>query len=222
MINRAERFDFLATNVSILKIKNPTPQGIRTYEQIPTNLGFVHPSYGRVYNGSGIIVNTKKAKAPSPDGYVYIYGIAEGKKSLLAARTKPENFEHFNKWTFWDGTGWVKGVKNIAPITDGISNELSVTPIEDGRYLLTFTVMGISDKIGIKVGSSPVGPFGETIEVYTVQSIAKRDFSLYAKPILTYQTWKLLVRYNTITLISGMIPERCHIYHPRFVWVNYK
>jgi hypothetical protein len=45
------------------------------------------------------------------------------------------------------------------------SNELSVTPTEDGRYFLTYTLLGISDKIGISVGKSPVGPFGETTEV---------------------------------------------------------
>jgi len=218
-------FDFLATNVSILKIKNPTPQGIRTYEQIPTNLGFVHPSYGRVYFGSGIFVNTKKAKAPYPDGYVYIYGIAEGKKSLLAARTKPENFEHFNKWTFWNGTGWVKGVKNIAPITDGISNELSVTPIEDGRYLLTFTVMGISDKIGMKVGSSPVGPFGETNEVYTCPEYRDRGLLPYNAKAHFHlsKPGELLVSYNTITLdFWNDIQRDASIYHPRFVWVTYR
>lgn len=35
-------FDFEQTNISLLKITNPTKESIKTQEQIPTELGFIH------------------------------------------------------------------------------------------------------------------------------------------------------------------------------------
>lgn len=218
-------FDFEANNIALLKIKDPTPESISNYEQIATNLGYVHPEYGRVYFGSGVFVNTKKANAPNPDGFVYIYGIAEGKKSLIAARTKPSEIENIDEWTFWSGEEWVKGKENITPITDGLSNELSVTPTEDGRYLLTFTVLGISDKIGIKVGSSPVGPFGEVNEVYTCPEYKGKGLLPYNAKAHYHlsKPGELLVSYNTITFnFWEDIQKDATIYHPRFIKVKYK
>lgn len=217
-------FDFEATNVAILKIKNPTPETIANYEQIPTNLGFDHPSLGKVYFGSGIFVNTKKAKAPCPDGFVYIYGIAEGKKSLLAARVKPKDFENLNRWLFWDGEKWVNDVHAVAPITNGVSNELSVTPTEYGTYFLTFTVLGISDKIGIRVGETPIGPFGEIMEVYTCPEFKEKGLLPYNAKAHYHlsKPGELLVSYNTITLnFWEDIQKDATIYHPRFVKVKY-
>lgn len=218
-------FDFEQTNITLLKIKNPTSSGIKYYEQISTDLGFVHPEYGRIYFGSGIFVNTKKANAPNPDGYVYIYGIAEGRKSLIAARVKPKKIENIDQWSFWNGDSWVKGKENILPITDGVSNELSITPTQDGRYLLTFTILGISDKIGIQVGSSPVGPFGKINEVFTCPEYAKKGLLPYNAKAHNHlsKPGELLVSYNTITFnFWEDIQKDATIYHPRFIRVNYK
>lgn len=218
-------FDFEATNVTILKIKNPVPEKIGVYEQIPTDLGYVHPVYGRIYFGSGIFVNTRKAGSPHPDGYVYIYGIAEAKKSLLAARVRPSDIEETGRWTFWNGREWVAGKENIFPVTDAVSNELSVTPTDDGRYLLTFTVMGISDKIGIRVGSSPIGPFGDINEVYTCPEYLEKGLLPYNAKAHYHlsKPGELLVSYNTITLnFWEDIQKDATIYHPRFIKVRYK
>jgi hypothetical protein len=218
-------FDFEQTQVALLKIKDPRPEGISNYEQMPTYLGFVHPEYGRVYFGSGIFVNTKKARAPHPDGYVYIYGVMEAKKSLIAARVLPGDIEAFDRWTFWDGENWVKNKEEVASLADGVSNELSVTPTGDGRYLLTFTVLGISDKIGIQVGESPVGPFGEINEVYTCPEYAEKGLFPYNAKAHYHlsKPGELLVSYNTITInFWEDIQKDATIYHPRFVRVKYK
>ncbi|MCP4311026.1 MAG: DUF4185 domain-containing protein [Bacteroidetes bacterium] len=218
-------FDFEQTDIALLKIKNPTSKGISSYEQLPTYLGFIHPERGRVYFGSGVFVNTKKAKAPDPDGYVYIYGVTEEKKSLIAARVRPGKIEKFDKWTFWNGESWVTNKEEVAPIVEHVSNELSVTPTGDGRYLLTFTVMGLSEKIGIRVGSSPVGPFGEIHEVYTCPEYAEKGLFPYNAKAHYHlsKPGKLLVSYNTITFnFWEDIQKDASIYHPRFIWVNYR
>lgn len=218
-------FDFEQTHVALLKIKNPTSEGISDYEQLPTYLGFVHPEHGRVYFGSGVFVNTKKAKAPHPDGYIYVYGVMEGEKSLVAARMLPSDIEEFDRWTFWNGESWVKNKEEVAPLAKHVSNELSVTPTGDGRYLLTFTILGISDKIGIQVGESPVGPFGEIHEVYTCPEYAEKGLFPYNAKAHYHlsKPGELLISYNTITLnFWEDIQKDATIYHPRFVKVKYK
>ena len=217
-------FDFEQTHVALLKIKDPTSEGISEYEQVPTYLGFIHPERGRVYFGSGIFVNTKKAGAPQPDGYVYIYGVMEKNKSLIVARVRPRVIEDFDRWTFWNGKSWVENKEEVAHIAEHVSNELSVTPTGDGRYLLTFTVMGLSEKIGIRVGSSPVGPFGEIHEVYTCPEYAEKGLFPYNAKAHYHlsKPGELLVSYNTITFdFWEDIQKDATIYHPRFVKVRY-
>jgi len=220
-------FDFSQTEIALLKIADPTSEGISDYEQIATGLGYVLPETGgRVYFGSGVFVNTEKANAPDPDGYVYIYGVKEGQqKSLIAARTRPEKFENFDEWTFWNGVEWTKEKEGAAGLADHVSNELSVTPTGDGRYLLTFTVMGISDKIGIRVGESPVGPFGDIHEVYTCPEYTEKNLLPYNAKAHYHlsEPGVLLVSYNTITLdFWEDIQKDATIYHPRFIKVKYK
>lgn len=218
-------FDFEQTNISLLKIKDPTRENLMDHEQIPTELGFVHSSGKRVYFGCGVLVNTEEAGAPDPDGYVYIYGVLEGEKSLVAARTLPENIEDFETWTFWDGKTWNTDKNAVASLAKGMSNELSVTPTGDGRYLLTYTILGISDKIGIQVGESPIGPFGKTHEVYTCPEYKEKDLLPYNAKAHYHlsKPGELLVSYNTITLnFWEDIQKDATIYHPRFIKVGYE
>lgn len=215
-------FDFEQTNIALLRIRKPDKEGIKDYEQMSTDLGFIHPDYGRVYFGSGVFVNTKRACAPDPDGYVYIYGIAEKDKSLIAARVKPVDIEEFGKWRFWDGEAWVEDKEDVSPICNAVSNELSVTPSGKGDYYLTFTVLGLSEKIGIRIGESPIGPFGEIHEVYTCPEYAERGLFPYNAKAHYHlsEPGKLLVSYNTITWdFWNDIKKDASIYHPRFIWV---
>jgi hypothetical protein len=219
-------FDFEQTNISLLKIENPTKEGIKTQNQIPTDLGFIHEATGkRTFFGSGVFVNTKSANAPKPDGYVYIYGILEGSKSLVAARVLPKNIENLALYTFWNGAAWVKDKQQIVSLADGVSNELSVTPTSEGRYLLTYQVMGISDKIGIQVGESPIGPFGKLNEVYITPEYAEKGLLPYNAKAHYHlsKPGELLVSYNTITFDFWIdIQKDATIYHPRFIKVKYK
>jgi hypothetical protein len=100
-----------------------------------------------------------------------------------------------------------------------------VTPTGDGRYLLTFTVMGISDKIGIRVGTSPVGPFGDINEVYTCPEYAEKELLPYNAKAHYHlsKPGELLISYNTITFnFWEDIQRDATIYHPRFIKVMYK
>lgn len=218
-------FDFEQSDVILLKIKDPSKEGITEYEQLATGLGRKDSVNGWVYFGSAIFVNTEWAAAPDPDGYIYIYGIKEAKKSLIVARVLPSRIEDFEQWTYWNGSEWQSNSEYAVSLADGISNELSVTPTGDGRYLLTFTVLGISEKIGIRVGESPIGPFGPINEVYTCPEYAEKGLFPYNAKAHYHlsKPGKLLVSYNTITLnFWEDIQKDATIYHPRFIWVNYE
>ena len=128
--------------------------------------------------------------------------LALGKtKNLLAARVKPKYFEDFAQWKYWDGSEWTTNMTRAKAITNAVSNELSVTPLPDGRYALIFQVMGLSDKVGMRIGSSPVGPFGEIKEIWRTPEADQGLYCYNAKahPNLS-QNGELLISYNTITL----------------------
>ncbi len=176
--------------------------------------------------GAGVLVNTKEAGAAHGDGYVYIYGVRRKNKEVMVARTRPEDIIKFDKWTFWDGQKWNSDPMQTAAIADHASNELSVTELEDGRYIMVFQVDAIGTAIGVRLGSSPAGPFGQIIKVYDVASELEKDkdiFSYNAKahPVLS-KPGELLISYNVNSFdFANDIKTLPHLYHPRFIRLKY-
>lgn len=175
--------------------------------------------------GAGILVNTKEAGVPSPDGYVYVYGVRGKSKELMVARIKPAEFEQFSDWEFWKGTGWGKDREAIAAIEDSVSNELSVTALPDGRYVLIYQYGGIYPQIYLQVGESPVGPFGERQKVWdTRNDITDPDLFMYnakAHPVIS-KPGELLVSYNVNSFkFFDIIKSKPDLYRPRFVRIRF-
>ena len=131
---------------------------------------------------------------------MYIYGCIGQDKNVVAARVEPRNFEDFTQWRYWKGDGWSKSIDDIKPIVNAASNELSVTQLEDDRYLMVFQVLGLSDKVGIRVGESPFGPFGDIEEIYRTPEFDEGlwPYNAKAHPALS-APGELLISYNTIT-----------------------
>ena len=208
-------FDFEETDVSILAI---APKQSNASRIIKTPLHIVHPKWGPVNFGAGIFVNTKWAGAKNPDGYLYVYGCLDKDKKLVAARIKPDFFTQFDAWQYWDGNHWQSNPTKISPITNHVSNELSLTQLDDGRYLLIFQILGLSEKVGARIGQTPYGPFGEVIELYETPE-SKNGLLTYnakAHPVLSPKG-ELLISYNTITFdFWNDIKKDASIYYPRF------
>ncbi len=176
--------------------------------------------------GAGIYVNTAKAGAPAPDGYVYIYGVDGMAKRLLVARVKPADFEKFGQWTFWDGEAWATDMHRAKPLTDAVSNELSVTPLPDGRYALIFQVGGMTPTVGMRIGASPAGPFGPIIKVWDCsQDLEEKTFVVYnakAHPSLS-APGELLISYNiNSTEFIKDLNKHPHLYRPRFIKIKFQ
>lgn len=175
--------------------------------------------------GAGIFVNTAEAGAKNPDGYVYIYGVRGKEKKLMIARVKPVDIETFNKWTFWDGQQWNTDVSKIATVTDRLSNELGMMQLSDGRYALVFQADGLGRFVGIRLATSPAGPFGKLIQVYDCSKEvgSDKDFFPYnakVHPVLSAPD-ELLISYNVNSFdFFNDIKQSPNLYRPRFVRVK--
>jgi hypothetical protein len=212
-------FDFVEPGVSLLAIPAGSRPPFSGHRTIDTPLHVKSPWLGEGNLGAAILVNTEWAGTPHPDNYVYVYGCLGEKKSLVVARVRPDRFESFGSWRYWNGHDWDAKIGELTGITDSVSNELSVTPLSDGRVLAVFQVKGLSEKVGIRVGASPNGPFGEIQEIFTTPEMATGVWTYNAKahPALS-KPGELLVSYNTITPdLWNDIEKDVSIYRPRFI-----
>jgi hypothetical protein len=172
--------------------------------------------------GAGILVNTEAAGAKRPDGYVYIYGVKGTKKEVMVARVTPKDIEEFDRWEFWDGKLWQADMLRAAPIADRASNELSVTPLSDGRYAMVFQTDAIGAFVGLRLSLSPEGPFGPIIPIWDTTpdvSGGKQRISYNAKahPHLS-EPGELLISYNINSFdFFADIAAEPDFYRPRFV-----
>jgi len=219
-------FDFALSNVSLLIIPDPSKPDFDDYEQITTPLHISNERFGEADMGGGFFVNTEWAGAPNPDGFVYVYGCLGEKKELAVARVKPATFKDFDTWTYWNGNSWVEDINQMVAVAENVSNELSVSPMKNGKYILVYQVMGLSDKVAVRIGESPYGPFDEPIEIWTTPEFNQPPgifpYNAKAHPSLS-KPGELLISYNTITFdFWNDIQENAHIYRPRIIILKSK
>lgn len=171
--------------------------------------------------GAAIFVNTKKAGAPHPDGYVYVYG--NHGRGLVVSRVLPADFEDFKAWRYWDGQGWNEDIQKAASLTDGISDELSFSPLPDGRYVLVFTLGGMGTQVAMRLAASPVGPFGPVIKLYQSKISNEKYYHYNAKahPSLS-KPGELLITYNQNSFdFWKQIVLNPNLYHPYFLKLKF-
>ncbi|RFS26906.1 DUF4185 domain-containing protein [Chitinophaga silvatica] len=214
-------FGFREVGNTLIKIPAGSKPPYLNYEQMDTPFYFLDEDNEIGSYGAGIYVNTKKAGAPNPDGYIYIYGVHGKAKKLVVARVKPIDFEGFGNWRFWNGKSWDTAMNKAADITDRVSNELSVSPLPDGRFALVFQENGMSTSIAMRIGASPVGPFGPVIKLWDCKSDAEeKTYFMYnakAHPALS-DPGELLISYNVNSFdFLKDLAKHPHLYRPRFI-----
>ena len=142
----------------------------------------------------------------------------------MVARVLPEHFENFKAWRFWNGKNWSPEMEEVSFVTQGVSNELSVSPLPDGRYALLFTLNGLSPVIGMRIGDSPYGPFGEVIELYEAKEMQQKNYITYnvkAHPSLS-GPGELLISYNVNAFsFFEEIAHNPYLYRPRFIKIRF-
>ncbi|MEP7107709.1 MAG: DUF4185 domain-containing protein [Ferruginibacter sp.] len=181
---------------------------------------------GKVVFGISVMPNTAAAGAPHPDGYIYVYGVRGNKKELLVARILAASFEKFNEWKFWDGATWNNDINAAAALTDGISNEMSVSLMEDGRVIAAYQLKSNSPDVVIQVGKTPEGPFQPLKKLWSTPEIYDGiDFYTYnakAHPHLS-NPGELLISYNvnSFNFLEDIVKHPYHL-RPRFIRVKYR
>ncbi len=181
---------------------------------------------GKLVFGVCVMANTVGAGAPDPDGFIYIYGVRGPQKELVVARVADKSFEQFDQWRFWNGMEWSNDVHSAAALTNRVSNEMSVSFMEDGRVIAAYQLDTNSPDIMIQVGKSPAGPFQPAKKVWHTPEIYEDlDFYTYnakAHPHLS-NPGELLISYNVNSFdFLDDIKYKPHHLRPRFFTVKYK
>jgi hypothetical protein len=222
--NSEKSWDFELTGVTLIIIPKHSKAPFIEHTQIDAPLFMDIEGVGKGTFGSAIYVNTKKAGATNPDGFLYIYGLLDPNKKLVVARVRPKNLRKFDTWRYWDGKKWNKDINRVKPITNRVSNELSLTAMEDGRFLLVFQEDGIGNHTAIRIAESFTGPFGPIQRIWKAPEVNEPPgiipYNAKAHPVLSTDD-ELLISYNTISFdYFNDILKYPHMYRPRFFWLQ--
>ncbi|MCB0565466.1 MAG: hypothetical protein KDD01_13920 [Phaeodactylibacter sp.] len=215
-------FEFEQAGVSLIAIPPGSKPPFREQRQLDTPFFFPLPDgSGKISFGSGIFANTASAGAPDPDGYIYVYGVAGLHLGLYVARTKPEFFEDFAAWEFWNGMAWAKERDGVAAVSNSVSHELSLSPLPGGRYLLTHQRYGMLPEVAVQVSKSPVGPFFPAKNIWFCPEVNQDiDYFVYnakAYPHLS-APGELLISYNVNSFDFFVdILNDAQLCRPRFI-----
>lgn len=217
-------FDFITPEVSLIVIPKGSQPPFEDQRQISTPLHVAGGAIGEGNFGSGILVNTRWAGAPAPDGYVYVYGCVGTNKNLVVARVQPRDLETWSRWRYWDGKRWSEKRSDLKPLVQAVSDELSLTPLPDGRFLLVFQEMGLSDKVGLRIADSPVGPFSDIQEIWSAPEWQAGLWTYNAKAHFNLShPGELLISYNTLKDdFWNAVQKDATIYHPRFIKLKFE
>jgi len=216
-------FGFELDGVNLLSFTLDNEQEIRSYRQVDTPLFYKNDRAGyEIVLGQAVMPMTYVTGNPSTDGYIYIYGPKNfpGKKDLVAARVLPEYISDFSMYEYWDGQDWSSDVLNLASITSFISQEFSVSPLDDGSFLATFM---LNNQVAVRKGQSPVGPFNIFQTIWDCPEVLEdSDIFVYnakAHPHLS-NPGELLISYNVNTFDFWDHFSNAGIYRPRFVTLS--
>lgn len=215
-------FGFKEVGNALLVVPSKLQAPFDSVRQIDMDIAIEKNSVRLGSFGSGLLVNDKASGSKKPDGYLYVYGVIGKNKEVVVARVKPSLIEQQNQWKYWNGKTWGKDQNQAVAIAARASNELSVTPLPNGKFVMVFQVDGMSNTIGMRFGESPAGPFGPIIPVWDCSADTKidKDFFAYnakAHPSLS-KRGELLITYNLNSFDSfNDLLERPNHYRPRFI-----
>jgi hypothetical protein len=217
-------FGFKIVGVSLITYQPDANQQIQEHRQVDTPLYYENLAESwEIVLGQAVMPLTTGSGNPDPDGYIYVYGpknMSGGGKDLVVSRVLPDRIGEFSEWRFWDGSVWSTQIENSASLTSKISQEFSVSPLGYGKYILVFQ---LNENVGIRVGDSPVGPFGPYYLIYQCPEVElDPDIFVYnakAHPHLSPQE-RLLISYNVNTFDFWDHFSNADIYRPRFIYLH--
>lgn len=174
--------------------------------------------------GSELLVDRAGHDGPR----ILIFGYRKRDKlanEMVLARAPSAAVEEMERWQFWTGTDWSANVSEAAAVTDGVTTEFSVSPLDIAgrrRWVLIQSEPWLGRRILARTADQPTGPWSSPREVYTVPNLSreKKHFTYAAKahPELS-PPGELLVTYVVNSFDFGESATNADIYRPRFLRV---
>ena len=167
------------------------------------------------------------------DGYYFIYGtIEEGsnyilQKHMVLARVPERALADFSKWRFYADGLWVSDFKRVSRISANMPHEYSVTYIPALRqYAAVYSEDGLSNRILLRLSTTPQGPWREPIQIYQCPE-AEWDDSIFcyaakAHEMLSTGPDRLIITYVASSVDFDRVANDTRLYRPRFLEVTFK
>jgi len=165
--------------------------------------------------------------------YCYIYGTVDTSaggrvnKQMLVARVPVDRLENFSAWRFYSDGEWVDDADRAVPVCDDVAAEFSVSyQIAADRYVLVYTVGGLSEHIALRLSRRPQGPWDPPIRVYRCPEIDwdSRIFCYAGKghPEIGGSPQELIVTYVANATDFALLESDARLYRPRFIKVAFE
>jgi hypothetical protein len=167
--------------------------------------------------------------------FTYIYGVEDlgTSKYLHIARVSGTDLR--GAWQFYDGNGgWPTTESSSARLLTGVSDEFSVTLLDNNVYLLLThdTTQAFSSQIEAYFSCFPNGPFVDETPVYLTPITNPNGTPYNNSNIYTYnshvhpelgaqQNGRVVLSYNMNSLNNQDVLNDVTIYRPRFVDVQF-
>ena len=164
------------------------------------------------------------------NGYNYIYGnygnVPAGVfLAMKLARVPLNQTLEIGSWQYWNGSGWVNGEPNAAPIST-VNQLTGVTPQQDGVGFVSVSAAPnvYANTVQLSYACSPEGPWTEPVPVYTVPQIDEYQDEIEYIPTFHPELssgGSLIVSYN-IDTTNGLadVEQNVHQYQPQFLQLN--
>ncbi len=214
-------FEFEQTGVHLIAIPKGSKPPFTDQRQIETPFFFPMENWNKATMGSGILVNTEWAGAPKPDGYIYILGVGGTNVGMVLARVRPKAFEQFDQWEFANGAEWTTDYRQAKPVTRFTSNEMSLSPMPDGRFILAHQFFGMDNEVAVQIAKNPAGPYLPTHKIWHCREW-ESDFDYFSYnakgfPHLS-KPGELLIAYNVNSMdFWNDILKEPRLCRPRFI-----
>jgi hypothetical protein len=176
--------------------------------------------------------NTFFGSAVTRDGnHLYVYGAREdwdrgfAGRRMIVARVPEGDLTSFGQWRFYSDGQWVSDFNEIGELFDGLATEYSVSYQPALKhYVVVYTHCGMSDRILLRVGPTPVGPWSTPREVFSCpeQQWDESYFCYAAKghPELSAPD-ELIVTYVSNSTDFWKMAADAGIYRPRFIRISF-
>lgn len=157
--------------------------------------------------------------------HTYVYGVEdlEEAKHLHLARVPAGNLTDRSRWQYRTADGWSDDVTQSARLTDGVANELSVSPYRDGYLMVSSdTSLPFSPKINAWTACSPQGPWEERQTIYETPESGRGQhftYNAHGHPEIS-DDGELLISYNVNTFDFDELTRDPTLYRPKFVTLD--